>query len=514
MSASSQDTSSSCKQNEVAAAIDIGSNTIHIVVARVHPDTLDILADEVELVRIGESVTATGEISDAKRDATLTTLRIYKALAEQHLASPILVVATEAIRQAKNSAAFVEDIRRETGLEVRIVTGDVEAMLTFAGATYEMLQEPHVPSLVGVIDLGGGSMELVTAMHDKGKSSKYSARRMHITWRTSLPLGSGWLHDRYLPSDPPESDELSTAWTFLSTYLKATDIEQYSPVLTVTGGSANSLLHLSHQAFRRDLHTMHMSREDIVRCEGLLHTLPAQEISDRYDQPVERVRILPAGALILRATMERLHVDEIQVSPHGIREGVLLAYAQYGEQWLPRITEQEMGKTTPHHASEKQDTRKQEQQRNDSFLEMGRCLLHERVEAFLQWRDDVLKGNDIEAVHRMRVASRRLRAVLDAYEPVIEARHFKDVYRQVKRMANLLGEVRDTDVMMQHLRQVAEQTPADEQASVRWLLKRLRTYRKKQQHKVKVFFKKLDVRAFEEKVTASLVPERKLHGES
>ena len=187
-----------------SAAIDIGSNTIHIVVARCAPKTLDILADEVELVRIGESVTATGAISQEKLDASLATLRNYKAVAEQHDANPIFVVATEAIRQANNSKDFIEAIHRELGLEVQLIEGTVEAALTFLGATYERSQESHAPAQLGVIDLGGGSTEIITAKHE------------HITWRTSVPIGSGWLHDRYLPSDPPPRDELNTAYTFLT----------------------------------------------------------------------------------------------------------------------------------------------------------------------------------------------------------------------------------------------------------------------------------------------------------
>src|SRR5712692_5090366 len=176
------------------AAIDIGSNTIHIVVARSTPNDLDIVEDKVELVRIGESVTATGEISPQKRDDALATLRQYKELAEQHDAEQILVVATEAIRQASNSDEFLEEVRRETGLTVLLISGDAEATLTFFGATYEESKQPGASAQLGVRDLGGGSMELVTA------------KNMHISWRTSIPIGSGWLHDRYLPSDPPAPD--------------------------------------------------------------------------------------------------------------------------------------------------------------------------------------------------------------------------------------------------------------------------------------------------------------------
>src|SRR5260370_14526855 len=170
------------------AAIDIGSNTIHIVVARCKPDDLDIVEDQLELVRIGESVTSTGVISPEKCDATVAALRKFQALARQHNAEPILVVATEAIRQARNSQQFLEHVQHQTGLLVHLISGTAEATLTFYGATYEVIREPASPKRLGVMDLGGGIMELVTAIN------------LHIDWRISLPISYGWLHDRYLPA--------------------------------------------------------------------------------------------------------------------------------------------------------------------------------------------------------------------------------------------------------------------------------------------------------------------------
>src|SRR5258708_38344756 len=100
------------------AAIDIGSNSIHIVVARSTSNDLDIVEDQVALVRIGESVNATGEISHEKAEAAIDLLKEHKALTGKHVADPIVVVATEAIRQARNSAAFVHHVQRASGLAV------------------------------------------------------------------------------------------------------------------------------------------------------------------------------------------------------------------------------------------------------------------------------------------------------------------------------------------------------------------------------------------------------------
>lgn len=469
--------------SSTSAAIDIGSNTIHIVVARCAPHTLDILADEVELVRIGESVTATGAISPEKLNATLTTLRTYKALAEQHSASPIFVVATEAIRQAKNSSEFIATIQQELGLEVHLIEGTVEATLTFLGATYERTRQPDAPTQLGVVDLGGGSTELITAKHEQ------------ITWRTSVPVGSGWLHDRYLPSDPPAHDEISVAQTFLSTYFEGMAIKHVPASLIITGGSANSLLRLAHKAFRISEAEMRLLREDIVRCEGLLHAFPAAEIAHRYQQDAGRVRILTAGALIIRAIMNRFQLDTVWVSPHGIREGVLLAYARYGEQWLQRVGElAEDGEEQRRHDSKnaKEDTH------DETFEVSGRRLLHDRADKLLEWRDAVLKHDDIEAVHKMRVASRRLRATLDAYEAICNPQPFKKVYKQIKEIADLLGDARDTDVMIQHLQEQQADAAREMQDGIQWLIDRLSAYRQQHQRVLETFFKKFDEHKFKQ----------------
>jgi exopolyphosphatase/pppGpp-phosphohydrolase len=479
------------QSSPVRAAIDIGSNTIHIVVARCTPDNLDIVEDQVEMVRIGESVNATGEISQQKRDVAIATLKKYKDLAEQHGADQILVVATEAIRKATNSAEFLQDVQRETGLEVHIVSGTVEAVLTFLGATYELNSEPDSPSQVGVMDLGGGSLELITA------------KKTQITWRTSVPIGSGWLHDRYLPSDPPTYEEIAVADTFLQTYLQNMGIKRFPPVLIVTGGSANSLLRLVQCAFHLDRGSNRLTHDDLVRCMGLLLALPAEEIAQRYEQPVDRARILPAGALIIQKVMDRLGLEEIRVSSHGIREGVLLAYARYGDDWLQKINE---SAEAADQGKEANASAEKASSQEETFAQSGRRMLVERTKKMLDWCDEVLKHEDVEAVHKMRVASRRLRATLDAYESCCDPKVFKKLYRQVKQAADNLGAARDTDVMLQNLQAQMEQMTDEDRPGVEWLMDRLKDYRQKRQKILVKFLHSLDEDALKEQA-ASCIPQ-------
>jgi exopolyphosphatase/pppGpp-phosphohydrolase len=479
----------------VLTAIDIGSNTIHIVIARCSPTSLEILHDEQEMVRIGESVTADGEISAQKFDETLSVLSRYKTLAAQYTSSPILVVATEAIRKARNSQQFLATIHSTTHLDVHIIEGTVESLLTFYGATYELYQEPHPPSQVAVLDLGGGSMELVIA------------RNKQISWHTSVPLGSGWLHDRYLQSDPPSEEDLEVARTFLNTYIAGLHFKQRSPVLIATGGSANSLLLLAQRAFDLPEHETCLTYEQIVRCEGLLSDLPAEEISRRYGQPLKRARILPAGALIINTLMLNLHLSEIRISTHGIREGALLAYARYGDQWLHRVQENAQSSE-----QENETAAVPEDEQAETFAQSGSRLLLQRTYKMLEWRSEVLKHEDIEAVHKMRVASRRLRAVLDAYETACDPRRFKKVYHQVKEIADTLGKARDTDVMVANLQQQLAETPDESQASLQWLIQRLSAYRQAHQQNLEAFLQALNEDAFIQQMMSCLPEGGHKHG--
>jgi exopolyphosphatase / guanosine-5'-triphosphate,3'-diphosphate pyrophosphatase len=164
----------------ISAAIDIGSNTIEVLVARCLPGDLEMIEHQATMVRLGESVDDTGEISRDKFDTAVDTVRKYQELAKKHGAEQIVAVATEALREAHNTQDFLEALKHETGIEVQLISGPAEAVLDYYGATYGS----GTPWDAGVLDVGGGSSEIVTA------------KNRHITWLTSVPIGSGAIHDR------------------------------------------------------------------------------------------------------------------------------------------------------------------------------------------------------------------------------------------------------------------------------------------------------------------------------
>ena len=132
----------------------------------------------------------------------------------------------------------------------------------------------------------------------------------------------------------------------------------------------------------------------------------------------------------------------------------------------------------------------------ETFAQTGERLLKKRGKKFLGWRDKILKQGDAEAVHNMRVASRRLRATLDAYEGCAKQKIFKKVYRQVKQLADELGSERDSDVMLQGLRAQLEQAPSEEQVGVKWFIDRMDRYHKQCQKNLDASLEALDEEEF------------------
>ena len=250
--------------------------------------------------------------------------------------------------------------------------------------------------------------------------------------------------------------------------------------------------------------------DDLVHCKELLYTLPTNEVAQRYQLEPKRVRVMRAGVLIICAVLERLRLNKLRISPQGIREGTLLAYARFGEHWL-QVAQQHI---TDGIVADNSKTPSEpiSAETPETFAEAGRRMIWERMHKMLSWHHEVLKNENIEAVHKMRVASRRLRAVLDAYQSICNPKTFKKVYRSVKRTANVLGEARDTDVMIAHLQtHLAHMPEEDAQAGIGWLLARLSDYRQKNQKTLERHLRNFDGDALKQQLADCLVEQREDH---
>lgn len=310
-----------------AAAIDIGSNTIHLTVARVRPDgRMTPVSDSTQLVRLGADVTANGVIGVERAERAVKTLRRQVAQARAAGAEAILGVATEGVRAATNGAAFLAQVREQTGLAFTLVDGEQEAALTYWGAVLatghpaDAANAPAAAGRRGVIDLGGGSIELVV-----GEGAR-------IAWRVSLPLGSGLIHDRYAPSDPPSLAELTRAEAFVAERLA--EVAPPLPVrsVAVSGGTAKALLRVA-TLLKGVSGPSTLNEQDFAAVIDALVSEPAEAAAARFGLDPERVRILAAGGVVLREAMRRLNTAELAVRWQGIREGALWAWAHAGDAW-------------------------------------------------------------------------------------------------------------------------------------------------------------------------------------
>ncbi|HEY7779842.1 MAG TPA: hypothetical protein VIC85_06495 [Ktedonobacterales bacterium] len=312
------------------AAIDIGSNTIHLVVARpvAEPYDLEPLADETELVRLGADVALGGMIGPERAARAVEVVRGQVARARSLGANPILGIATEGVRAARNGVDLLDRIRAEAGLSVVLVTGEQEAALTYWGATSGRV----VSGRAAVVDLGGGSTEIVVGEGER------------VVWRVSLPFGSGSIHDRLAPADPADPTELAAAARMVEGALAGLAIPLPVAEVAVCGGAATTLAALARRAGLAGDDRATEPEEPGAppgltpsHCEaliGLLRTLPAAEIARRYGVDEGRARLLASGAVMIAAAARRLGVARVRVSRRGIREGAILAFLRHGDGWL------------------------------------------------------------------------------------------------------------------------------------------------------------------------------------
>jgi exopolyphosphatase/guanosine-5'-triphosphate,3'-diphosphate pyrophosphatase len=282
------------------ACIDIGSNTTRLLVAECEADQLHEVHQDRAFTQIGRGIAGDGTIDASKIAEVVDVVAAQLEHARELGSREVLGVATAAIRRAANGAELVSAIESACGLRVRILSGEEEARLAFVGAAGTLGHRPA--GALGVVDVGGGSSEIVvgTAPHEIG-------------WWFSFAIGSGDLADRYLRSDPPMAAELAAARACIASALDGVEVPPTLEAVAV-GGSATSLRRLAGSL---------LDVAAFERSFGLLAAERAVEVARRFALDLERVRLLPAGLLILEA-VSNLFGTALQVGRGGIREGVLL----------------------------------------------------------------------------------------------------------------------------------------------------------------------------------------------
>ena len=296
----------------MAASVDVGSNSVHLLVAVVSGHRLEPLVDESVLLGLGAIVDGDGRLGPGHRAELSASLVRYVETARRLGAGEVTLVATEPLRRAADAGAIVAEVERASGEPLFVLTHEEEAFLTFLGVTAGR----RASTEVGVVDVGGGSSELVLAGPDRAPTA------------SGIAVGSARLTARIVSHDPPTRAEIEELRREARLRVAASPVGHPGELIAVGGTASNLLRVIPAAALDRTL-----TRRRIADAMAVLATEPAAVASEHHAVNLMRARILPAGAAILEAVLDRYGLDRLRVSEAGIREGAIFAVARARWAW-------------------------------------------------------------------------------------------------------------------------------------------------------------------------------------
>lgn len=304
-------------EGRTLAAIDIGTNSIHLVVARVAAGgRFEVVTTAKEMVRLGSSGTDMKRLAPKALDRGIEALERFRLMAEA-AGAPVRAVATSAVREAENQATFIERARTEAGVEVEVISGFEEARLIHLGVLQAV---PVIDLHALVVDIGGGSTELVVGHHGEALAA------------ASLKLGAIRLTRRFFPRERIKKAEVEACRAYIRSTLvpffreaKAHRID----VVVASSGTATAVAAMASAA-----------RGEEPPTTFNLHEVTADEVGEVVDRLVSakslaarkriegldpsRADIVPAGAMILHEVLKEVGAGSLVISGYALREGVLL----------------------------------------------------------------------------------------------------------------------------------------------------------------------------------------------
>ena len=300
----------------IVASIDIGTNTVLLLIAKVDTKSrkLTTLSNEYRMPRIGKEINQTGKISEDKIKLLFNVLIEYDEIIKKFNCDKVIVTGTNALRIAKNNKEISKQINKIFNHELEVIPGEMEAEYAFLGATSDL---KNLSSSL-VIDIGGGSTELIF-----GDKLKIKSKR-------SLQIGSVSATEKYLKYSPPLKSEIDNLKNDIRNILVNVN-ENYAPDTTVAiAGTATTLACMNSgiKIFEEDkIENSTMSSDEIKQLIIQLSDLTALEILNKYGPVLTgREDIIFAGAIILSEILELFGIKKFFVSSRGIRYGAIIKY--------------------------------------------------------------------------------------------------------------------------------------------------------------------------------------------
>jgi exopolyphosphatase/guanosine-5'-triphosphate,3'-diphosphate pyrophosphatase len=301
------------------AALDLGTNTTRLLVADVANGRVDDVERRVQITRMGEAVDSRRRLLPLPIARVRNSLTEYRRALERLGAERTLAVATSAVRDADNGEAFLGEVEWSYGFTTRLLTGDEEALLTFRGATLGRTVEQ--PTLV--VDLGGGSTELIVGDHDG------------VQFHVSVDAGSVRMTERYLRSDPPTSLYLEQCARAVRALLAEHVPDEVRPEIAIgVAGTITTLAALAQNLPEYDpkrVHGYRLSADAVAEQLARLATLPLNYRQELPALEPGRASVIVAGAVILREVLAYFGLGEIEASERDLLHGVALEAAQLPE---------------------------------------------------------------------------------------------------------------------------------------------------------------------------------------
>ncbi len=307
------------------AALDIGSNSLHLVVVETDQEKpFSVLASAKEMVRLGRSTARDRRLSQAAMDRAIAAIRKFRSTAAAHGAREFIAVATSAVREAINRHEFIERVAEETDTHIDILSGIEEARLIALAVSFRKRQRRNQRILV--IDIGGGSTEFAVTQNNEPAVL------------ISLKLGAVRMTEQMVASDPLSDKHLRRLRAELRAVIlpRAAEIEDFGfDVCFGTSGTINTLgLIAINRRLKTTVNRGRTSRrgepavtfEEIVSINRELAALTLDERSKMAGLSRARAEIIVAGGQILEAAMEAIVVDELSVCDWALREGVIIAH--------------------------------------------------------------------------------------------------------------------------------------------------------------------------------------------
>jgi exopolyphosphatase/guanosine-5'-triphosphate,3'-diphosphate pyrophosphatase len=315
-------TASAARSDFRVAAIDVGSNSLHMVIAQADPDgAITTLWRMKEMVGLGRISFPSRRLSAEAMDRAIATLKRFQEAAQRRQCEKILAVATSAVREAENGGDFLERVRRELGLNMRVVSARDEAKLIYLGVRHAV-ELKATPTFM--LDIGGGSVEFIVA--DKTRALMLESRKLGATRMTA----------KYIKSDPPSPADLKSLLAQYDRELAplCEQINALKPVEALgTSGTLENLAAMCNALFggngRHNGNGHHagvLERDQLQKLVSKLLESTSIERAGYKGLDDQRKDQVIAGAMLVNELFKRLNLDRITVCKSALREGMLVDY--------------------------------------------------------------------------------------------------------------------------------------------------------------------------------------------